>query len=244
MRINNERFTDGWAFHKLSISWKFYRRWINIPVIPPVTIFFSISREICEIRIPARCSTDIRLVWKALANSTKHHDAKFEGTHSRIAVFHETSHRAWNFSSELYYRRFTWFRLFRCDAGTRTEIESAGAAKVKKNCRPVQYRFSRWMPASVMFSRHTNATVAAELVFKLEISSHDLDIIKNFTSLFPILQRVLFSRPLGKIIRSDRKYREILWNPRVFTISFVIMLLVAYWIAADEMNPWQNIWYL
>lgn len=132
MRINNERFTDGWAFHKLSISWKFYRRWINIPVIPPVTIFFSISREICEIRIPARCSTDIRLVWKALANSTKHHDAKFEGTHSRIAVFHETSHRAWNFSSELYYRRFTWFRLFRCDAGTRTEIESAGAAKVKK----------------------------------------------------------------------------------------------------------------
>lgn len=198
MRINNERFTDGWAFHKLSISWKFYRRWINIPVIPPVTIFFSISREICEIRIPARCSTDIRLVWKALANSTKHHDAKFEGTHSRIAVFHETSHRAWNFSSELYYRRFTWFRLFRCDAGTRTEIESAGAAKVKKNCRPVQYRFSRWIPASVMFSRHTNATVAAELVFKLEISSHDLDIIKNFTSLFPILQRVLFFPPPWK----------------------------------------------
>lgn len=119
-----------------------------------------------------------------------------------------------------------------------------GRGKGKKNCRPVQYRFSRWMPASVMFSRHTNATVEAELVFKLEISSHDLDIIKNFTSLFPILQRVLFSRPLGKIIRSDRKYREILWNPRVFTISFVIMLLVAYWIAADEMNPWQNIWYL
>lgn len=83
----------------------------------------------------------------------------------------------------------------------------------KKNCRPVQYRFSRWIPAPVMFSRHTNATVAAELVFKLEISSRDLDIIKNFTSLFPILQRVLFSRPLEKLsgpTGNIAKYCEIL----------------------------------
>lgn len=48
-----------------------------------------------------------------------------------VGGFCKMGPRAWNFSSALYYRGFTRFRLFRCDVGE-NEYERAGAAKVEK----------------------------------------------------------------------------------------------------------------
>lgn len=53
------------------------------------------------------------------------------GGRGGVGGFCKMGPRAWNFSSALYYRGFTRFRLFRCDVGE-NEYERAGAAKVEK----------------------------------------------------------------------------------------------------------------
>lgn len=91
--------------------------------------------------------------------------------------------RAWNFSSALYYRGFTRFRLFRCDVGER--IRARGRGKGRKIAAPCNIDFRDEYRRPWCLVAGTNA-LAAELVFQIRnFRATTWTLLKISSSLFP-----------------------------------------------------------